>query len=115
MGGSDDSGNGLAYSQRLSNVAPGKTPAWTVENMNGYPRFEGCAVLLPDGTVFLTSGAQHGAAIPLHWLLCMHGVRRLSQCAAGLAGSQGQRSPGCCKNTPGVHLRICLWREPALH
>ena len=64
MGGSDDDGNGLAYSQRLSGVAPGKTPAWTVENMNGYRRFEGCAVLLPDGTVFLTSGAQYAAALP---------------------------------------------------
>ena len=64
MGGSDDSGNGLAYSQRLSGVAPGQTPAWTVENMAGYRRFEGCAVLLPDGTVFLTSGAQYGAVPP---------------------------------------------------
>ena len=63
MGGSDNDGNGLAYSQRLSGMAPGKTPAWTVENMAGYRRFEGCAVLLPNGTVFLTSGAQYGAAL----------------------------------------------------
>ena len=76
MGGSDDSGNGLAYSQRLSGVAPYQTPSWTVENMNGYRRFEGCAVLLPDGTVFLTSGASYGAASQLHQLICMHHAKR---------------------------------------
>ena len=116
MGGSDDSGNGLAYSQRLSGVAPGKTPVWTVENMNGYPRFEGCAVLLPDGTVFLTSGAQYGAALRIkhvvdviltffllpmspssrrcsckHRVLYMHHARRRYQCADGLAAPRGLR------------------------
>ena len=88
MGGSDDSGNGLAYLQRLSGVAPGQAPAWTAENMAGYRRFEGCAVLLPDGTVSLTSGAQYGAALPLHRLLRMHPARRRSPCAARQGASR---------------------------
>ena len=115
MGGSDDSGNGLAYSQRLSGVAPGKTPAWTVENMAGYRRFEGCAVLLPDGTVFLTSGAQHGAAQSLRQLPCMHCAKRCSRRAARLAAPRGPCSSDLCKCFPSVHLRGCLLREPALH
>lgn len=32
LGGTNGS-HGLAYSQRLSNIAPGKTPTWTIEYM----------------------------------------------------------------------------------
>ena len=51
---------GLPYSQRLSNIAPGQMPVWTLDSMQGQPRIEGVAVLLPDGTVFLCSGAESG-------------------------------------------------------
>ena len=61
MGGADDTGEGLPYSQRLSNLGPGQTPSWTLEPMQGQPRIEGVGVLLPDGTVFLCSGAEAGA------------------------------------------------------
>ncbi len=61
MGGPDDNGEGLPYSQRLSNLAPRQTPTWTLEPMMGQPRIEGVGVLLPDGTVFLCSGAAEGA------------------------------------------------------
>ena len=60
MGGSDDDGQGLPYSQRLSNLAPGQTPTWTLEPMQGQQRIEGVGILLPDGTVFLCSGAEEG-------------------------------------------------------
>ena len=112
MGGSDDSGNGLAYSQRLSNIAPYKTPSWLVENMNGYRRFEGCAVLLPDGTVFLTSGAQYGAAL-VHHGHCMHSARRRNRRAAVLASvAFRMRFPSLHSqnaSVEGAHLR-CLGR-----
>ena len=62
MGGSDLNSNGLPYSQRLSDIGPGQTPVWTQESMQGQPRIEGVGVLLPDGTVFLCSGAGSGEA-----------------------------------------------------
>ncbi len=59
MGGADNNGNGLAYSQRLSGIVPGQTAKWQQEYM-GQTRIEGVGVLLPDGTVFLCSGASGG-------------------------------------------------------
>ena len=59
MGGADNDGNGLAYSQRLTGMAPGQTAEWQQEAM-GLKRIEGVGVLLPDGTVFLCSGASYG-------------------------------------------------------
>ncbi len=61
-GGADSNANGLTYSSRLSGIAPGQTAAWTQEDMQGVGRIEGVAVLLPDGTVFLCSGANQGEA-----------------------------------------------------
>ena len=59
-GGADSNGNGLAYSTRMSNIGPGLQPTLVQESM-GQARIEGCATNLPDGTVFLTSGAANGA------------------------------------------------------
>ena len=59
MGGADNNGNGLAYSQRLTGIVPGQTAGWQQEDME-VKRIEGVAVLLPDGTVFLCSGASGG-------------------------------------------------------
>ncbi len=78
MGGSDDEGIGLTYSQRLSNLVPGQTPSWTLEAMQGQPRIEGVGVLLPDGTVFLCSGAEQGrTALPPCCCLSTHDLRHL--------------------------------------
>ena len=86
MGGADDTGEGLPYSQRLSNLGPGQTPSWTYEPMQGQQRIEGVGVLLPDGTVFLCSGAEQGRAplLPLGRTLARglrmtapHGMRSL--------------------------------------
>lgn len=77
MGGADDMGEGLPYSQRLSNLGPGQTPSWTYETMQDQPRIEGVGVVLPDGTVFLCSGAENGehALLPqcrtYFWRACM--------------------------------------------
>ena len=59
MGGADNNGDGLDYSQRLSGIVPGQTAVWQQEDM-GQKRIEGVGVLLPDGTVFLCSGASGG-------------------------------------------------------
>ena len=58
-GGADDVGNGLAYSTRITNLGVGLQPTLVQENM-GKARIEGCATNLPDGTVFMTSGAANG-------------------------------------------------------
>ena len=60
MGGADNNGNGLNYSQRLTSIGAGLQSSWVQENMQGIARIEGTAVLLPDGTVFLCSGAANG-------------------------------------------------------
>lgn len=61
MGGADGNGNGLNYSQRLTNIGAGLQASYVQESMQGVARIEGTAVLLPDGTVFLCSGAANGA------------------------------------------------------
>lgn len=60
MGGADNNGTGLTYSQRMSNIGPGLTPVIVQEDMMGQGRIEGTAVVLPDGSVFLNSGAAMG-------------------------------------------------------
>ena len=60
MGGADGNGHGLSYSQRLTSVGAGLQASLVQEDMQGVPRIEGTAVLLPDGTVFLCSGASNG-------------------------------------------------------
>ena len=61
MGGADGNGNGLSYSQRLSTIGAGLQMGVVQEAMAGVARIEGTAVVLPDGTVFLCSGAASGA------------------------------------------------------
>ena len=65
MGGADRNAIGLNYSSRLSNIAPGQHASWTVEDMQGVARIEGVGVLLPDGQVFLCSGAGQGGSLYL--------------------------------------------------
>ena len=62
-GGADNAGNGLAYSSRITNLGIGLQPTIVQENM-GKARIEGCATNLPDGTVFMTSGAANGKPAP---------------------------------------------------
>ena len=68
-GGGDDSGNGLAYSTRITNIGVGLQPT-LVQESTGQARIEGCATNLPDGTVFLGNGAANGEQADV--LLVMH-------------------------------------------
>lgn len=58
-GGANSGGVGLNYSTRITNIGIGLQPTF-VQEMMGKARIEGCAVNLPDGTVFMTSGAGNG-------------------------------------------------------
>ena len=98
MGGADGSQTGLTYSQRISNSGPGRTPQVVREDMLGHGRIEGTAVVLPDGTVILNSGAALGETcltVPAAEGACWHEAH--SRCAAVSACTvTGPKLKGAC-------------------